>query len=381
MHPATPRCLQIPAFVAAAIIATAAQHGCATNGGRGNAATSPHSSPAATLESATAPTTSLDVQQWTNDPDFAAAAAILPEMQLAQRPEEWCPGDTVLVGLRFFTKGQTTVRLLKIELTDRASGGRFEWTDSLPTAGGGYRRSKNVTALATTTITLYDQQGEKLDTAHGGFGIKLLGAGLFDGTWPMADQQDSPEFAEKVAAWPEDQQRRLSRGWASLMAFSGSLGKPGMFKGLMESIVKRPSLISMVFDRSLSLRAEGMPASGPMWLLPDGRQLPSVRTRLALRFSSKPVLMGDITAMSPVAPLSLCGGVLWADAFRPDDPTQRVEIRLLGARLGSGNPAGLLLADKLDDGTFVIEDDPELGGVRVQQRNKTTGEPGGKSVE
>lgn len=273
------------------------------------------------------------------------------------------------MGLRFLTKGNTTVRLLKIELTDHAPGGSFEWTDSLPAAGGGVRRSKTVTALATTIITLYDQQGQQIDTAHGGFGIKLLGTGLFDGTWPMADQPDSPKFAEEVAAWPEDQQRRLSRGWASLVAFSGSLGKPGMFKGLMESIIKRPSLISMVFDRSLSLGAEGMPASGPMWLLADGREMPSVRTRLALRFANKPLLMGDATAISPMAPLSLCGGVVWADASRPDDPTQRVEIRLLGSRLGSGNPAGLMLADKLDDGTLVIEDDPEHGGVRVRDTN------------
>lgn len=332
--------------------------GSSTSGGEPSVATSPESVREAGLP--------LKIDQWSTDPDFSAAGSILPDLQLAQRAEEWRPGDTVLIGLRFLTKGQKTVRLLKIELTDRAATGRFEWTDSLPAPGGGHRENKNVTALATTIITLYDQRGEQLDTAHGGFGIKLLGAGLFDGTWPMADQPASAKFSEQMAAWPEDQQRRVSRGWASLMAFSGSLGRPGLFKGLMESIIKRPSLLSMVFDRSLSLGAEGMPASGTMWELPDGRQLPSVRTRLALRFANAPVLRGDITAISPVAPLSLCGGVVWADASRPDDPSQRVEIRLLGARVGAGNGGQLLFADQLEDGTLVIEDDLEHGGVRVR---------------
>ena len=93
-------------------------------------------------------------------------------------------------------------------------------------------------------------------------------------------------------------------------------------------------------ERGIKLGDPG-PTAGASWVPNEqlGTSFETVEVPLELSIAGKRSMTGRVTATKAVAPLSLCGGVLTAHAVNADDPTTRLEIRLLGASRGTGGQA------------------------------------------
>lgn len=131
---------------------------------------------------------------------------------------------------------------------------------------------------------------------------------------------------------------KMMRGWLTLFAFSGSMNKKGMFKGMLEDVIAKPSWLRMLFNPSMSIGfgKDQWPTREEAWTPSSGSSLATLKIPLALEIAGKPALQGEMLAAEPAAPLSLAGGLVRASGHRPDAPDVRVDIWLMGAARGSG---------------------------------------------
>lgn len=262
------------------------------------------------------------------------AAAILSGFDLAASPDDWNIGDRVLLLLRLEKAGTTTDRLLLVELTDELDV--FHTIDMSARSSRG--PVKLSSATATTRLTLYDADGSQIEQSEGRFPSDLLGYGLTDGATPFIGRPPSdPAVTDNLT---DDEFQRMLRGWMTLFSFSGSLNRKGLFSQMLKDVVARPSLLSMLFNPSASMKMDAPgPTVGEPWSPNPGLAIDTVDVPLELTISGKPSLLGHVSAARPVAPLSLCGGVLSARAVNADTAATRLEIRLLAAARGTGGKA------------------------------------------
>lgn len=261
------------------------------------------------------------------------AERILSGFDLADDPGAWNIGDRVLLSVRQRKPDGVTVdRLLLIELLGEKSGQVMEFTAKGP-GGSPYVLE---TPYAKTRLTLYDAEGTELKTAEGKFPEAMLSSGLYDGAEPAVGL---PASADAMAGMTEAQYDRAMRGWLTTMSFSGSLGKPGMFQSMLKDVVARPPLLQILFRPTVALETgDAGITPGEAWA-PSGHAgapVPTVRVPLVLKIAGKAGMVGEVLAARPVAPLSLCGGIVTAEARNADRPEVRAEIRLLAARRGNG---------------------------------------------
>jgi hypothetical protein len=269
------------------------------------------------------------------DPDFAPGAAILDGLDLAPAPEDWQIGDTVLLGIRLRKPTGQTVRFLRIELTgDLDTENRTEFVAS-PKGRPKYKFSS---AEAFTRLTLYDRDGRQITRALGRFPEKLLGCGLYNGVEASMDRPDLRDKPDLLDSLPPDAYDRSIRGWLTMFSFSGSMGRKGMFRDMLFDIIARPTWLAMLLNPSISLGfGEDWPTRSGPWTAPGSpASLETVSVPLLCEIAGKKAAAARVLASKPLAPLSLCGGILHLDAHNADNPAVHLDVRLLAARRGSG---------------------------------------------
>jgi hypothetical protein len=264
-------------------------------------------------------------------------AGILSGMDVASSREAWQIGDRVLIGVRATKPTGVTTRLVLVELTDTLDP---KGTSYESAGGSGEKRKYEFKSdVAQTKITMFDENGAKLGEATGRFPVKLLGYGPYDGAEPMIGHAEALASDDFLGKLPDEQFDRVMRGWGSLFTFSGSLGKKGMFKQMLDDVIVKPSLLRMILHPSagLTFGTGKWPTREEAWASGSGAAgLSTIRVPLELTISDRPALTGELLAAEPAAPLSLCGGLIRAWGHRPDDEGVRVDLELLAASRGSG---------------------------------------------
>lgn len=295
--------------------------------------------------------------------EYSAAATILSGFEIAPSREEWSIGDQVLVAIRATGKTGVTTRFLLVELTGTVDAEPMTFKTSDP-ARGAFRFESPV---ARTRLALFDETGARIDQATGRFAVKFLGAGVFDGASPYTDliiqagtagPKPAPTSPRDLPAMSDEQFERAMRGWLTLMAFSGSMNKRGMFKEMMQDVIARPNLLKLIFNPSVALTfPKGqVPARRQRWT-PGHPEVPitdisawvsdafsasrpdaiaAVELPLQLSIAGDPAMIGLIHCVEPLAPLSLCGGLVYAKGWNPEHPEIALEITLLASRRGTG---------------------------------------------
>lgn len=269
-------------------------------------------------------------------PASLAVREVLPRLEVAATREAWNIGDRVIIEIVSNSVATSTRRYLHIELLP-------EYADADPKAfqtksSAGKRPFVFSSPTVATRITVYDELGAVIDTSTGRFPLKLLGYGPYDGCTPVANR---PELRGQKSIvmpdLPEDEHERMMRGWMALFGFSGSMNRRGPFKNLLTGLIARPSLLAMVLRPSVSVTFgdNDWPEFLPDWTS-AGKSVRAIRVPLQLRIADQPALIGEMIACEPLAPLSLCGGMLRATGRNPVDPRVNVELRLVGSALGSG---------------------------------------------
>lgn len=269
-------------------------------------------------------------------PASLAVREVLPRLEVAATRESWNIGDRVLIEIVSNSVATSTRRYLHIELLP-------EYADADPRAfqtksSAGKRPFVFHSPTVATRITVYDELGVVIDTSTGRFPLNLLGYGPYDGCTPIANR---PELRGQKSIvmpdLPDDEHERMMRGWMALFGFSGSMNRRGPFKNLLTGLIARPSLLAMVLRPSVSVTfgENDWPEFLPDWTS-AGKSVRTIRVPLQLRIADQPALIGEMIACEPLAPLSLCGGMLRATGRNPVDPRVNVELRLVGSALGSG---------------------------------------------
>lgn len=269
----------------------------------------------------------------TDIPDSASTTStILTGMQIGSKRDDWQIGDRVLIGIRSIKPEQTTTRYLLIELDGRLAPGKPAKFD----ARTGKRPYSFASDLAQTRLTVFDETGQQIESAIGRFPVNLLGFGPFDGVSHLIghpELRDDKDLGKDLSDADFD---RMMRGWLTLFAFSGSMNKRGMFNAMMKDMIARPSILAMLLNPSAEMTFGGdqWPASAADWTH-GGTPLRTVTLPLQLRIAGKPALRGEMFAVEPYPPLSLCGGLVRASAVRPDDARYRLDLWLIASARGS----------------------------------------------
>lgn len=311
--------------------------------------------------------------------EYPVAATILSGFEIAPSRDDWNIGDQVLVAIRASRQHSVTTRYLLVELTGTIDPEPMVFKTSDATRGA-FRLESPV---GRTTLTLYDENGMQIDRATGRFAVKFLGSGVFDGVEPyirpsdltMARGPQTPPPTQAVSVSPKDmpalsdeQFERAMRGWLTLMAFSGSMNKRGMFKDMMRDVIARPNLLKLIFNPSVALTfPKGQwPSFRQRWT-PGQPEVPitdmaawlgdcfagstpgalaAAEVPLQLSIAGDPAMNGSIRCVEPLAPLSLCGGLVYAKGWNPEDPAISLEITLLATKRGTGGQRFVELAPK-----------------------------------
>lgn len=272
----------------------------------------------------------------TEAPAPSVARAMLPTLDVAPAPEQWNIGDRVLVEVVSNKVNSTTTRYVLIELTPNY----VDASEDAFSAKGSVKDKPAVFSSPTvgTSITVYDELGVKIDESTGRFPLKLLGYGPYDGCMPIAGHPEYKDGANiNMPAIPAEETDRMMRGWMSLFGFTGALNRRGPFKELLTGLIARPSLLAMILKprAQIVFGENDWPEFLPDWTR-SGKSVRLIRIPLQLRIADQPALVGEMIACEPLAPLSLCGGLLRAHGYNPVDPRINVQLRLLGTSLGSG---------------------------------------------
>jgi hypothetical protein len=256
--------------------------------------------------------------------------------ELAPSRDEWNIGDQVLLRLRLTKAGETKTRYLLIEL------GSEKYAEQMVLSSTDIRKKKYtlVSPIVRTKISLYDEYGAMLEAAPavGRFPQVLLLSGLYDGVNIMIPGPDGT--AKGVDELTDAEADAATRGWMSLVAFSGSMNRKGVFRSMLEDVIRRPSLLALIFNRTISLgtATDQRATCEEAWVAPgmSGPGRPTLKLPLYMDIAGSRALDGEIECVDPVAPLSLCGGLVRAKGTRPDEPETTIEIELVSARRGTG---------------------------------------------
>lgn len=267
--------------------------------------------------------------------EFPAAAAILSGFDLAGSRDAWNIGDRALMAIRASRASGVTTRFLLVELTAETEKDPMVFI----TRDGQRGPFTLESPVAVTRLTLFDESGAKVEEANGKFATKFLGFGVYDGASVFANHPEMRGDPKNMPPLTDAEFDHSMRGWLTLMAFSGSMNKRGMFKEMMKDTVARPTWLAMIFNPSVALTftTGDWPAHGEPWIAASGISgLPTVSLPLQLTIAGKPAMMGTIKCAEPAAPLSLCGGLIYAKGWNPENPAISVEIILLATQRGTG---------------------------------------------
>lgn len=287
--------------------------------------------------------------------EYPAAAGILSGFEIAPTREDWNIGDQALVAIRATKKdGAIVTRYLLIELTGELEKEPmvFKTRDA---KRGPFRFESPV---GHTMLTLFDEQGAKIEQATGKFAAKFLGYGVFDGVEMYTEFAEPVPDPKNLPPMTDEQFERSMRGWLTLMAFSGSMNKQGMFKQMLRDVIARPNLLKLIFNPSVGLNfPKGQwPSRDQRWRpgQPETRAatlaeaveglgepstptfLDAINLPLQLSIADTPAMIGSIRCVEPLAPLSLCGGLMHAKGWNPENPSIALEITLLACKRGTG---------------------------------------------
>jgi hypothetical protein len=104
-------------------------------------------------------------------------------------------------------------------------------------------------------------------------------------------------------------------------------------------VIEKPSVLSVAlhFGVKLSLELGGeVEVLGADALPPALNGRPVYRLPLTIELNGEPALECHLTVTTPAPPLELVAGVVRIDGWRTSDPSRRVVLELLGARLAPG---------------------------------------------
>lgn len=311
---------------------------------------------------------------------FAPGREILDGVDPTNSAGEWRLGDQILFGMRFIDGDTTTVRFVRLELLmsdldpeqavdirvadantrdataigdamrlaasgeskpptgfERFAPTKWDYKTSFRDELGKQRSISIESRSALFRLFVYDETG-KLIEKHYTFGPEsYLREGLIEYialAKPVLERLPSGSKLPRHK-FSDDQLSRLLRGGVSVFAIGRVLWFTPQLMPIIKRMVAMPPIWSIVVNLGVKFSTElrVMEVSDAAAEIPGvtdrggARQVPFV-----IRMNERPALRLRMTAMPPLPPLHLCGGIVAMDATHLEHPERRLAARLLAAR-------------------------------------------------
>ena len=188
--------------------------------------------------------------------------------------------------------------------------------------------------VLATRLTVFDESGRVIQETDGETARLFLSEGL-------GNVQDQAVRQLKglttIAPFPPREQDRIQLGYLSLLIANQSASSNPVMRDLVDEVIRRPSLLGLLFNRSITLASDDRsPSSATTWTPPGGTPLDAAVVPYSLSAGGSEVLLPTFTTVRIRPPLGLCGGIVAMDAVRPGDPGVRLTVRLVSATRGHG---------------------------------------------
>jgi hypothetical protein len=309
---------------------------------------------------------------------FAPASQILSGFDDPETGTDWRIGDQILFGLAIDRGGQRTVRFILVELKSGllppdadvviirpdaqppaddpshktvvvrlADGDSDELIGRLPARRWSMKMTftdektgtqQHVTRNAEPVLVavhVYDDAGRKLRSAGTLAPEAYLRSGFY-AACAAAEQLSSRDAFDRAAAVDA-----FADFMPSLYALGQSIGETPNLKHIIETVVPRPSLWSLLVHRGIHASVDFPPKLGRFDVATEDRPLVALRDGLhAYRFpfdieiNGEPGIRCILSVVDPRPPFHLCAGVVGLNGTQVKDPTRRITMRLLAARRG-----------------------------------------------
>jgi hypothetical protein len=266
------------------------------------------------------------------DTEFPAAASILQGIEVDTEPSQlWHVGDRILLGITVTRHEETTTLYMETEIAGTPSYDRMFVVTGHPKGRPSIKLSS---FTCKTRIRLYDETGKLIQESDGRVPTMILNCGPFE----AAAEEVRIRNAEAEGHKREDQafHERSMIGFMVFLTFGQSSRRNSVLENVVGRVARRPSLIELVLDPTLSFSWSG---AGPT-PLPDARlgetRRPAYRVPMEVSAAGKVVANTALTIVPSTRPIGLCGGVIEADVQHPSEQGTHAHMRLLGAKRGDG---------------------------------------------
>lgn len=272
------------------------------------------------------------------DTEFPAAASILQGMEVDTAPSNpWHVGDRILLGISVTRREETTTLYMETEITDPPS---FDHVFNVTGHPPGRPSITLSSFTCKTRIRLYDETGKLIQESDGSVPTMILNCGPFEAA--AEELRIRSVVAEGQKREDQPFHERSMIGFMVFMTFGQSSRRNSVLENIVGRVVRRPSLIELVLDPTLSFAwTEGGPSA-----LPDARlgavTRPAYRVPMQVSAARTVVANTILTIVPSTRPIGLCGGVIEADVQHPTEPGTHAHMRLLAAKRGDGTAVPVL---------------------------------------
>jgi hypothetical protein len=272
---------------------------------------------------------------------FDRGRELLEGFTVAGEDEHWGIGDSVLLGIAMDAPGISRTWYMRATVLGlpvlQLDGKVFTMSDSarvrMRTPEDELRWVRVDYGVVPVAVELFDGHLELLAENQAMMPDLCLRWGLVEfielgrGGVGFLDGLDLSAGGDLVAV---ETQNRFLAGWLALTKLPDFLHRDSM-KGLVWQLVDRPSLLSIVRSRGVTMSLDLAPELAEEIPSPRAGIERAYRVPMHVTINGEPAMVCSLLLARPTPPLGPASGLLGLDAENPRNPAKRITVRLLAA--------------------------------------------------
>lgn len=286
------------------------------------------------------------------EPDrFAAGRELLTGEMAPQTGEQWLPGDSVLLGVALDAgniQAEWYIRATAVQkVTMSLDGHSFNLRDSVRVRRSGSEDEwvRVEYDVVVVEIELFDSRAQLLSMTSAMMPEVCLQHGLYEyieqtlaGVNPFETGAVLLDHSGELLAGED--LRRAVAGWIAIMKLPEFLQRDRGMEQLIWRIIDRPGLLSILANRGIQMEVGLNGADARPEYFGIGKQT-AYRVPVALSLNGRQAVRCEIVVTRGDPPFGPCNGLVALDAMHPNDPSQRLAVRLLAAQRGQATPIAM----------------------------------------
>jgi hypothetical protein len=184
--------------------------------------------------------------------------------------------------------------------------------------------------MLRTRVRLIEQGSSKVRSSTSLLPERFLAQGLHE----VCRENQGRSGVTSTAEQTLEQQRRQIGGWLSLIAFLQVVMENKDLRGVLWTVIEKPSLLGMLFGKTSITLSPGFDEARlePAGLAPPLDSLAAYRLPVHFDINSTRALEATLLVCPPDPPLHTSAGLIRLEGVHPRHADRRVWIELIGSR-------------------------------------------------